>query len=361
MLHWPKYEMQQIVSDNDESHEYFNKASMMMYSKKLDHALDEINKAIELKSDKYYYYALRGFLLCKSLKYEESIADFTIAISKENTDYFSFSNRGAVYMLLKNYQNALNDFEEAVRLQPHLVYTRLNRALVKILLKKYQDALVDLNIAYTLDTEDLTTLAIRGELYSKINEPELALKDLNKLIMIKPTCNALLTRGSVYLNIGERINACIDFSRIVQMDDECKHKIIAQKNIDRVKEEVKKTMETIFITSIENTNLSECLNKKGKKRKFDSTDNTSSSDEIHDRKILKSFGDEFICPITMNIMKDPVIAEDGHSYERCAIELWIVNGNKTSPMTNKVLKSPKLIPNYILKKCIQLYYDFQKE
>jgi hypothetical protein len=33
--------------------------------------------------------------------------------------------------------------------------------------------------------------------------------------------------------------------------------------------------------------------------------------------------DEIICPITLKIMTDPVIAADGHTYERSAISEWI--------------------------------------
>ena len=32
---------------------------------------------------------------------------------------------------------------------------------------------------------------------------------------------------------------------------------------------------------------------------------------------------ELICPITMELMTEPVIAADGHSYEKAAIEEWL--------------------------------------
>lgn len=45
---------------------------------------------------------------------------------------------------------------------------------------------------------------------------------------------------------------------------------------------------------------------------------------------------EWICPITSEIMSDPVICEDGFSYERSAITAWFSRDKKTSPMTNMV-------------------------
>ncbi|KAK3105791.1 hypothetical protein FSP39_005813 [Pinctada imbricata] len=65
--------------------------------------------------------------------------------------------------------------------------------------------------------------------------------------------------------------------------------------------------------------------------------------------------DEYLCPITREIMKDPVIAEDGYTYERSAIQAWMGKGKNLSPMTNSPLTSQKLTPNRSLKMLIQRY------
>lgn len=45
---------------------------------------------------------------------------------------------------------------------------------------------------------------------------------------------------------------------------------------------------------------------------------------------------EWICPITSEILSDPVICEDGFTYERSAITTWFSRDKRTSPMTNMV-------------------------
>lgn len=45
---------------------------------------------------------------------------------------------------------------------------------------------------------------------------------------------------------------------------------------------------------------------------------------------------DFVCPITSEIMSDPVLVEDGFSYERVAISTWFSRDKRTSPMTNMV-------------------------
>ena len=60
----------------------------------------------------------------------------------------------------------------------------------------------------------------------------------------------------------------------------------------------------------------------------------------------------FQCPLTLEVMKNPVVTVDGHSFEESAIKLWLQK-HDTSPMTNKVLESKILIPNISLKAAIE--------
>uniref|UniRef100_A0A1L8DNJ1 Putative wd40 domain protein n=1 Tax=Nyssomyia neivai TaxID=330878 RepID=A0A1L8DNJ1_9DIPT len=64
---------------------------------------------------------------------------------------------------------------------------------------------------------------------------------------------------------------------------------------------------------------------------------------------------EFICPITHELMTNPVILEDGFSYEESAIDEWFKMGKNTSPMTNLDLSSMETIPNSVLKSNIDKY------
>ncbi|NWW87049.1 WSDU1 protein, partial [Rhynochetos jubatus] len=70
--------------------------------------------------------------------------------------------------------------------------------------------------------------------------------------------------------------------------------------------------------------------------------------------------DEFVCPITRELMKEPVIAADGYSYEKEAMENWITNKRRTSPMTNLPLASLMLTPNRTLKMAIGRWLEAQQ-
>jgi len=61
--------------------------------------------------------------------------------------------------------------------------------------------------------------------------------------------------------------------------------------------------------------------------------------------------DEFICPITYELMREPVVAMDGHTYEKHAIEKWLKT-NHTSPRSGEAMDGT-IISNINLKKLIQ--------
>ena len=73
-------------------------------------------------------------------------------------------------------------------------------------------------------------------------------------------------------------------------------------------------------------------------------------------KFMNSVPEEYLCPITHHIMTDPVTTEDGHTYDRKAIENWFQICNR-SPMTNLELFSTHLEPNTELKKKIDYYME----
>ena len=79
------------------------------------------------------------------------------------------------------------------------------------------------------------------------------------------------------------------------------------------------------------------------------------SHPVDARKSLQHCPAHFVCPITQEIFRYPVIASDGHSYERGSIETWIAtdpNVTPTSPVTNLPLPTVVLFPNYGLRSLI---------
>lgn len=68
---------------------------------------------------------------------------------------------------------------------------------------------------------------------------------------------------------------------------------------------------------------------------------------------------EFRCPITQMVMRMPVVASDGHSYEFKALQKWMLK-KQTSPVTGQPLSGTCFVVNHNLKKLIR-DWDQKKE
>ncbi|XP_047324306.1 U-box domain-containing protein 45 isoform X2 [Impatiens glandulifera] len=59
--------------------------------------------------------------------------------------------------------------------------------------------------------------------------------------------------------------------------------------------------------------------------------------------------EELRCPISLQLMYDPVIIASGQTYERICIEKWFSDGHNTCPKTQQQLSHLCLTPNYCVK------------
>ncbi|KAK4271412.1 hypothetical protein QN277_020112 [Acacia crassicarpa] len=66
--------------------------------------------------------------------------------------------------------------------------------------------------------------------------------------------------------------------------------------------------------------------------------------------------DHLKCPISLEIMSDPVIIPSGHTFDRSSIQRWLDAGHRVCPITKLPLPDyPSLIPNHALRSLISNY------
>eukprot|EP00803_Ostreobium_quekettii_P009239 evm.model.scf_479.6 EVM.evm.TU.scf_479.6 scf_479:33896-37924(+) len=61
----------------------------------------------------------------------------------------------------------------------------------------------------------------------------------------------------------------------------------------------------------------------------------------------------FYCPISMELMSEPVMVATGHTYDKECIERWLAQGHRTCPVTGQRLRHLELVPNFALRNAIQ--------
>ncbi|KAG8387248.1 hypothetical protein BUALT_Bualt02G0001700 [Buddleja alternifolia] len=62
--------------------------------------------------------------------------------------------------------------------------------------------------------------------------------------------------------------------------------------------------------------------------------------------------EEFKCPLSKELMRDPVIVATGQTYDRPFIQKWLKSGNRTCPRTQQVLSHTLLTPNHLIREMI---------
>ncbi|KAL4587200.1 hypothetical protein LXL04_000067 [Taraxacum kok-saghyz] len=64
---------------------------------------------------------------------------------------------------------------------------------------------------------------------------------------------------------------------------------------------------------------------------------------------------DFRCPISLDLVRDPVVVSTGQTYDRASINLWIESGHTTCPKTGQTLDHTGMIPNRALRNLIIMW------
>ncbi|GMH39748.1 hypothetical protein BSKO_07646 [Bryopsis sp. KO-2023] len=66
------------------------------------------------------------------------------------------------------------------------------------------------------------------------------------------------------------------------------------------------------------------------------------------------------CPLTLSVFQDPVVADDGHTYERAHIQKWFAEGKGTSPLTN-LRMSAQVKTNHMARAMVKIWVNSQEQ
>jgi hypothetical protein len=75
---------------------------------------------------------------------------------------------------------------------------------------------------------------------------------------------------------------------------------------------------------------------------------------------LSSKHPEFFCPISLGLVKDPVVVADGHARGRLNTAKWLAN-NEACPKTGARLSHKSIVPNHSIKSMVQEHLQRKEE
>jgi len=174
-------------------------------------AIEDLNKAIEIKPDEAKAYSNRGNVYAGLGHYRQAIEDYNKAIEIKPDEAMVYSNRGAIYNSLGHYSQAIEDLNKAIAIKPNDADAYSNRGIAYKGLGQYSQAIEDYNRAIEIKPGYAEAYNNRGNAYNDLGNYSQAIEDYSRAIAIKPSdANAYFNRGVVYLKQGNNISGCSD-------------------------------------------------------------------------------------------------------------------------------------------------------
>ena len=193
----------------------------------VDGALEAFSVAIASNPDgaavPYYY---RGLVYIDQGKVQEAIEDFTKALELDKHFPQAYAARGTAYLMTSRPAKAAEDFNKALQLDPNNATTYVNRARALMGLQMLEEAEQDLNRAIEINPNLLPAYFNRGVLYMLQQRTEDALKDFDKCVEINPNAPApYFNRAVAYIELGDKKAAATDLAIYLTLskDEEGKH------------------------------------------------------------------------------------------------------------------------------------------
>jgi tetratricopeptide (TPR) repeat protein len=196
---------------------YYNRGLYLFKENRDNEALNDFNRAIDLKHDYADAYNNRASFYIKYGRTNDALNDLNNAILYNKSLIQAYFNRGFIFYQKKLNEEALKDYEKVIELKPEeerlpVVYNLMALAFMNE--KRSQDALLNLNRAIELRPSFAEAINNRGSLLNAEGRHQEAIKDFSAAIALRPNyAEAYFNRGIAELNSGNKTTACQDWQR----------------------------------------------------------------------------------------------------------------------------------------------------
>jgi len=132
-------------------------------------------------------YSGRGLLYQEQKKYREAIEDFNKAIELKPDYGQAYYNRGNAYYDLGIYNKAIEDFSKSIKINPKFSEAYLNRGLSLAAVDRHVEAINDYSVVLSLNPENkIDVYNNRGVSFARLGKFDSAASDFRKALEIKP-------------------------------------------------------------------------------------------------------------------------------------------------------------------------------
>ena len=198
--------------------------------------MSDYDKAIESKFVWYLFwidyvdskmYYDRGFVKHMLLDYESAIEDFNKAIEIKPNYMLAYFYRGAAKGELKNYNEAIEDWNKVIEIDPDNAKSYRNKGIIKMRRDEYKDlkdyfgAISDFSQAIEIRPKELRNYFYRAAVFILLEDYESAISDFTKIISLRPNSGmAYYYRAYSKNMLGDSNEACTDMLGALKISSE---------------------------------------------------------------------------------------------------------------------------------------------
>ncbi|MBF0627373.1 MAG: tetratricopeptide repeat protein [Magnetococcales bacterium] len=181
-------------------------------------AIDDCDRALELKSDLQQAYRIRGVALLSAGHPDRASEDLSVAVALNPEDHLAYQNRALALAKLGRSREAMTELDVAIRLKPDNPWSYYNRGRLRMAQGEYENAIDDFIAFVRFKRDHEEVYRLRGQSRLWIGQLQAALGDFHEALRLRPTPNpeALQGRGTAYFLLGRLNEAEQDLSQAVQ-------------------------------------------------------------------------------------------------------------------------------------------------
>ena len=209
-----------IEKNPDAGLAYNGRGILRMEQENFEGAMEDFNKAIELKDINAHYN--RGTLGIRLGDYQNALDDFNLAERSFRVDKVKvLYNRGIAKLNLGDFRGAEDDFSGVIRINPRRADAWSNRGFIRYdKLSDIVGAITDLDEAVGLDPDDPYVRYHRGNARMLAGKTTEALADYDRTLEIMPQfAETHLNRGTALLQSGHLDEACLSWEKASELGE----------------------------------------------------------------------------------------------------------------------------------------------
>ncbi len=181
-------------------------------------ALEDLNRAIELREDFALAYHERAGLKRRLGDFQGSLYDYQQALVHEPEFALAYNNMGSVKIQMGDYAGAIEDYSRALELDPGLFIALNNRGYARYYTEDTEGALMDFNAAITNSDQFTYAQLNKASLLAGRGELDQALGILDETLEEHPEDAVLyLNRGLIRELLGDPDGACSDWNQALAL------------------------------------------------------------------------------------------------------------------------------------------------